>query len=957
MKRLLTGAAFITVFICGKAQTTAPPAFDIVADSFNLIQLPDSCWQAMADPEGSLTLEGALRAEGFEYGEKKIAYRSRIHWIRYRLTNKTRREIALALPEPASRADLYYRINEGEWQHARTGGLVPWSQRSGLRRIPAFTLTLPAGATATVFKKTSWDYVAVQPDSLAVSLASAGVLISRHYVHDENIFMTSMQDAFTLGLFILSMIISFYFFLVVREKEFLYFSLYLFVASLYSLPTLHDVFLREHPRFLLYLYIFSNSTLAFGLIHSLRQFLKTFKWFPKWDKLLVIFSFIYVPGLLFSFFASSLFRTNLSSQSHLIYNLFMVASAIIVLATLFLYIRHRDSATRLTIVAFTPILCLKLVAYLIAVIHGLYYARLGEPAVSGYVSDFNKVAFFIMILSYLWMIGLFNWVMFRRFSDIRKGFLRQKELGDLKSRFFANISHEFRTPLTLIIGPLEDMMQDGSPEKLTAVLPEMHRNSLHLLRLINQLLDLSRLDSKSYHIRTTRKDIIPFVRQIVHSFSSLAERRKIGLETEIDPALRHTLDNGEASFYFDEDVLEKVLTNLLSNAFKFTSDGGEIRIRMSLYEGRHTFLELKVEDNGAGIPPGKLPYVFDRFYQADHTIRRQHEGSGIGLSLVKELIELHHGKISASSRPGEGSLFTCLFPLNEKIMTGQEETAKTTASPVQPIRPEMSALEEKNSDTLPQQDPDKPIILIIEDHPDVRKYIFKKLENAYTLLEAEDGKEGLDMAMEHIPDLVISDVMMPGMDGFALCKALKSDDHTCHVPIILLTARAEDSDKMAGLETGADAYLIKPFNAKELLIRVRHLILLRNRLRAKFSGKLIIKPGEITVTSRDREFMQKLTAEVEDHIDDSRFSVEKLAIALNMSPSQIYRKLKALINQTPQHFIRSIRMQRALELLRKNAGSISEIAYRVGFEDPGYFSKVFKTHFGFLPSEKDKYTG
>lgn len=955
MKRLLAGVAFIMAFAYGNGQTL-PAAYPITTDSMGLVQLPQPYWQVMTDPSGKQSLEDVLHTRSFEQAKGTIDYKTHVYWIRYTLTNKTGRQITLALPEMAATADLYYRIDSGKWKHAHTGNLVPWSSRSGLKRIPAFSLTLPAGATATAYKKIYLDYVATQPDSLTVTLAAAGMMIRQHYVDDEKAFMTSMQDAFILGLFILSMIISFYFFLVVREKEFLYFSLYLLTASLYSLPTLRDVFLREHPYFLLYIYIFSNSIMAFGLIHSLRQFLKTFKWFPLWDKILIIFSFVYVAGLLFSFFASALLQTNLSSWSHLLYNFFMVVSAIVVLATLFLYIRHHDRATRLMIIAFTPILCLKLTAYVIALIYGLYYPRLGEPAVEGYVISFNKAAFFILILSYLWMIGLFNWVTFLRFSNIRKGFIQQQELDHLKSRFFANISHEFRTPLTLIIGPLEDMLHDGNAEKLTALVPEMHRNSERLLQLINQLLDLSRLDSKSYRINTTRQDIIPFVRQIVHAFSSLAERKNITLEIVVDPKLREELYDERVTCFFDEDILEKVLTNLLSNAFKFTPAGGEIRISLAGFENSRSFLELKVEDTGTGIPLEKLDHVFDRFYQANYSVRRQHEGSGIGLSLVKELISLHHGKIAVANKPDRGAAFSCLFPLNEQIRSHPEETEKGTPPIISNPRFEISP-EQADDERLAHPIDNKALVLVVEDQRDVRKYLTKKMEDEYCVIEAGDGREGLKMAIERIPDIVISDVMMPEMDGFALCKALKANNNTCHIPVILLTARAEDSDKMTGLESGADAYLVKPFNAKELLIRVRHLIALRSRMRAKFSGKLIIKPGEIAVTSRDREFMQKLSTQVEMHINDSRFSVEQLAAELHMSPSQIYRKLKALIDQTPQHFIRSIRMQRALDLLKSDAGAINEIAYQVGFEDPGYFSKVFKNHFGCLPSEREKFPG
>lgn len=530
-----------------------------------------------------------------------------------------------------------------------------------------------------------------------------------------------------------------------------------------------------------------------------------------------------------------------------------------------------------------------------------------------------------------------------------------KELDHLKSRFFANISHEFRTPLTLLIGPLEDLMNGGDEKAFKEIVPEMHRNSKRLLQLINQLLDLSRLDAGKYQINTEQENIIPFVKQIVHSFSSMAQTRDIRLETYVDPHLRDNLIQKKVTFYFDDDVIEKILTNLLSNAFKFTSNGGHIMVTLCLSEKEPDFLELRVEDNGEGIRANQLPYIFDRFYQAGST----QPGSGIGLALLKDLVELHGGKIRVSSEEGKGATFICLLPFNKKVIS-----RKPVADKKEIISPVIETGDEENILAKENDHDSKPVILLVEDHQDVRKYIRSHLKDQYTILEAQNGKQGLEMATKNIPDLVISDVMMPvrsehpdgpEMDGFELCAALKTDNRTSHVPVILLTARAEDKDKMTGLETGADAYLIKPFNSKELLIRVKNLISLRNKMRTKFSNKLIVKPAEIALTSLDREFMQKLLKTVEAHMDDANFSVEALGKEVNMSVSQINRKLKALINQTALRFIRSVRLARAMELLKNDTGTIAEIAFKTGFETPSYFTKMFKAEFGCLPSEKEKF--
>ena len=502
----------------------------------------------------------------------------------------------------------------------------------------------------------------------------------------------------------------------------------------------------------------------------------------------------------------------------------------------------------------------------------------------------------------------------------------------------------FRTPLTLIMGPLEDLMRDKDVEKFKQILPEMHRNSNRLLQLINQLLDLSKLGAGNYRLNTSRNDVIPFVKQIVHSFSSMAHRKNIQLETEVDPRLRNDLRNENLAFYFDDDVLEKILFNLLSNAFKFTPDGGNIIVSLGLPDKEKGLLELRVEDNGIGIPPEKLPFIFDRFYQADQTGNGRFEGSGIGLSLVKELVELHGGSIKVTSKLNQQTIFICSMPLNKKMGKIEVAARKKYDLPIPASEEEEDTISYKLNNS-------EPTILLVEDQKDVRKYIREKLVDHYNILEAKDGNEALEMAKAEIPDLIISDVMMPKKDGFELCRSIKTDHVTSHIPVILLTARAEDADKLTGLETGADAYLIKPFNAQELNIRVRNLVEVRAKMRAKFSDKIAVRPSEIAVTSVDRNFMQQLLTVTEKHIADENFSVEQLGQEVHMSTSQINRKLKALINQSAQQFIRSIRMQRAEELLKHHAGTVSEVAYEVGFRDPGYFARVFKTYFGYPPSE------
>ena len=936
-----------SIFITAMGQNTLLPAYKIVTDTAGYTVLPDSNWQMMADPTGNLTLEQAINSNQFQNNNQKINYKIRAYWLRYQIINSMQDEANIALPEASFQANLYTKINDGKWENFITGTGVKWSKRDGLKRIPAFVLTIPAGDTLSVYKRTYWNYVDAQPNSMKVSFSFTSKLIQHNYIDDESYNMTALQDAFMLGMFILSIVINFYFFLIVREKEFLYFSLFLIVYCAIALCSLDGVFLRENPQLLLYLYIITNSFVGLILIQFVRHFLKTFQKFPTWDKYLVAFSILQIFVLLFSGFSSAVFRTNLASVSHVLENVDKLVYSIFLLVTLSLYVRSKDRIIRLMIIALTPILLLQLLAYVIAVITGTDSARGGAHESAGYESEFSRAAFFILILCYLWMMVIFTWVLFQRFSYLRKELAQQTSLDQMKTRFFTNISHEFRTTLTLIIGPIEDLLEDKNAQKFKEPLLYIHRNSKRLLQLINQLLDLSKLNVGNYEVNTTRDDIIPFVKQIVHSFSSMAHRKNIMLETEVDPRLKNDLRNEVMWFYFDEDIFEKILSNLLSNSFKFTPDGGSIIVSLCLSD--KNMFELKVEDTGTGIPSEKIPFIFDRFYQADNSHKREYEGTGIGLALVKELVELHKGTISVKSSMNSGTTFSCYFPFNKKILSKNAVAKKSL------IENNIETTEEIENDRHEENVNDgKSKVLVVEDQQDVRKYIRDKLTDAYTVMEAKNGKEGFEIAKQQIPDLVVSDVMMPLMDGLELCHLLKTDDFTSHIPVILLTARAEDSDKLSGLQTGADAYLIKPFNSKELLLRVHNLIELRNKLRKKFSGKLIVKPSEITVTPQDSQFMQRLLDMVEKHISDEKFSVEQLGHEFGMSSSQINRKLKALINQSAGTFIRSIRMQRAMELLKKDKATIAEVAYETGFTEPAYFSRVFKNHFGHPPSEIEK---
>jgi signal transduction histidine kinase/DNA-binding response OmpR family regulator len=522
------------------------------------------------------------------------------------------------------------------------------------------------------------------------------------------------------------------------------------------------------------------------------------------------------------------------------------------------------------------------------------------------------------------------------------------EVDRLKSRFFSNISHEFRTPLTLILGPAEQMMDQSEDTTARQKLYLIKDNAKKLLGLVNQLLDFSRLESGVMKLQVSSGDIVRFLRRVVMSFESWAEKKKIMLEFKSEIEANEGL--------FDSDMLEKIMNNLMSNALKFTKEGGSVVVSVGFdptLGGQKGSSEgtvvISVSDTGPGISPEHLPHIFDRFYRVDDT--HTTEGTGIGLALVKELVQLHHGTITAESEQGKGSVFTLTLPI-EKSSYAEEEIGISPPQYEEHESYEFTVYsEEIKPTTVTKVNEGKPIILIVEDNADLRKYICEFLDKDYAIRESGDGEMGYNAAMEIIPDLVISDIMMPKMDGIKLCRTIKQDVRTSHVPVILLTARAGTDSKIEGLETGADDYITKPFDVRELSARVKNLIEQRRQLRQKFSAGTVLKPGDVAVTSLDDDLLKRVIVAVEKNIGNEDFDVDSLAQEACLSRPHLNRKLRALTDLSPAEFIRYIRLQRARELLEKNAGNIADVAYQVGFGSPAYFSSCFHQRFGYSPSE------
>lgn len=518
-----------------------------------------------------------------------------------------------------------------------------------------------------------------------------------------------------------------------------------------------------------------------------------------------------------------------------------------------------------------------------------------------------------------------------------------QEIDEMKSRFFTNISHEFRTPLTLILGPVKQLAERIQDEKVKEELTMVHRNAGKLLRLVNELLDISEIESGNMKLDASIIDVVPLLKGLVLSFASHAERKEI--------QLKFTTSEEKLIACVDREKLERIITNILSNAFKFTPEGGRIDVDVNRCD---ELLTISVSDTGIGIPREKVPKIFDRFYQVNGTRTREQEGTGIGLALTKELVELHGGKIEVESEEGRGTVFNVSIPVGAGNCE-REGLSESTGTVSEAAKLELESAEvvarSGNNDVDFAIDSKKPMLLIVEDNADVRYYLRENLKSCCKVVEAVNGEDGWNKSLEHLPDVIVSDVMMPKMDGFELCRKLKTDERTNHIPVILLTAKASSRDKIEGFETGADEYIMKPFDSEELRARIGNLIAQRERLHEHFRSKGIIELEQVNARPADERFLRKVFGIIEENMSNFSFSVESLAEKASVSRSVLGRKIVSLTGQAPVEIIRRIRLTRAAQLIEGKAGNMSEIAFEVGFTNPAYFSECFKKQFGVSPSQ------
>ena len=553
--------------------------------------------------------------------------------------------------------------------------------------------------------------------------------------------------------------------------------------------------------------------------------------------------------------------------------------------------------------------------------------------------------YYAMAVYVLMVVGMVYWIsrmyvhrekekmMEERRANARR---QQEHLEEMKLRFFTNISHEFRTPLTLILTPLGSLIKQQSDVDLKQRLVVIYRNAEKLLQLVNQLLDFRKLEMQGERLSVSMGDIVVFVRDAVEAFCELVKEK--GVTLAFESKIGHLYMN------YDHDKVYKVVNNLLSNAVKFTPSGGRIAVRVenSVRNGRE-YVAVSVRDTGCGMEEKDKERIFTRFYQVESSHKSQ-SGSGIGLHLVKGYVDLHGGEITVDSRPGEGSVFTFFLPTDlqhdEKVTIAHGEDKETVGVSVP------SAAEDGS-----EPSGERKKLLIVEDNADFRAYLVHEFSSDFDVVEAGDGAEGEEMVREEWPDLVISDLMMPKRDGIAFCQRMKNDIHTSHIPFILLTAKMSDDARIESYKAGADSYISKPFNFEMLQVRVQKLIEQRETRKETFKKNIEITPSEITTTSLDEEFVKKAVAFVEKNMDDSEYSLEDLSSDLGLSKTHLNRKLTVILNMKPLQFIRSIRLKRAAQLLVGSQYNVVEIADKVGFNTIKYFNRYFKEEFGMTPTQ------
>ncbi len=909
----------------------------------------------LADPEGRLQADEVVSDSSLAFTPRaelpRLLDHKTIYWGKLRIQAKAAvRDWQLHLEElflnsPAwirgnGKVDVYAYANEQLLFHKKTGANYPDSVRDqpGDWQRNRVSVSFPEGAPITLLVRVEGNSFGFYP-FFRLSLRKPGFDNYHPYLPLHASF-----DIFMLGVTFIIFLYHFLQWLYLRQKVFFWFSLWVFLctctqAMAVGLDT--EYLLAEYPELRFPLWMVIPNSMLFTFWFFGRAFINSGERFPKLDKYMLALPALMILELLASLglilFDGPVAQTRVGYH----YEFVALFSALGLGLAIAITLKKDRLAKYFGIGAIFAT-----ISVLVGVLWSSGYIRLSfVPYTWGIL--LQVIAYSFGIAYRQQRLNLQAQAEKLEAAESRAEAQRVRDLDEVKTRFFANISHEFRTPLTLISGPLAQAKKDAEQEGQSRMGPvrlsekafnTIQKNTQRLQSLIDQLLDLSRLESGKQSLALSRGGLIGYLRQLVFSFESLAERRNISLNANFPT-------EPEGAVY-DRDKLHKIIVNLLSNAFKYTPEGGAVTVLAS-HDNR--YLTLEIQDTGKGIGKEAISRVFERFYRVEGT---EEKGSGIGLALTKELVDLHHGQISVTSSEGQGSMFKLRLPFTlqdlPKDLTLPETDPAKAATAVTAVQgsDDMAELHSPN-----QQEAERPVALLVEDNPDLSGFLADLLDGQYEVLRAADGLQGERMAYEHIPDIVVTDVMMPKKDGYALCHSLRRNVKTSHIPIIMLTAKAGQANKMEGLTQGADAYLTKPFDSGELLLRMNNLIGGRKRLWDYFKSVEGVVLDDLEITSLDDRFLQDVLKVIRENLDNELLSVSDIGRGVGFSRSQLHRKLKALTNKSANQLIVEVRLSEARRLLEHRAGSVSEIAYSVGYSNLSYFTKSFKEKFGILPSK------
>jgi signal transduction histidine kinase/DNA-binding response OmpR family regulator len=793
------------------------------------------------------------------------------------------------------------------------GYLVPAFQKDfnfGNLREDRVKLSLPPEDSITIFIK-------MQPHSKWAPWENIR-LTAEDFYHDWNFVVKTQKDWMFIGFLLTFIFFSLLLFLATWDRTYLFHSLFQFGIFIYLLEffyVLYDLpWLREHPYYGQTIIYLSLCGMDLAYLAFIRAFLNLKKEFPRWDKVfrgMIVLRLAVTAAVLLHFYTMN--NMVLTDALTGYYMILQYLSAVAMLVFI-----KKSGVRRIFLVAGTLMFTIGVFLNAISVIGG-----------SGIHFGYTQVGVLGEVL--LFSTGLGSRMGYLMKEERRT--LLLKEVDEFKTRFYTNITHEFRTPLTIIQGFANNLRAAISDPKQLESLGLIKHNSERLTRLVNRMLDLSKLQSGKMSLHLQQGNIIAFTRYLVFSFQSFAAGKGVRIRflTELE---KFEMD-------FDAEKMQDILTNLISNAIKFTESGGHITALVkSTAEGK---LMIQVKDTGTGMTEEELKLIFERFYQSN-SIRKKGQGSGLGLAITLELVKLMNGKIEVSSELGKGTVFTLHLPV----------TRLAPNAPVDKLAPiDMDVYDESPKEPLSSEkiDEGKPLALIVEDNYDVVLYIKQMLEKDYNVTIAFDGEEGIEKALSLVPDVIVSDVIMPEKDGLELCQTLKADERTSHIPIILATAKASVEDRLAGLQHGADAYLSKPFNEDELFLYLQNFILLRKKLQARYSNdEAAAGPAGSSLFETEDAFVSKVRKIAEEHLEDDGFGTTQLARLTGMSRSQLHRKITALTGHAASVFVNGVRLKKSKELLLHSDLNVSEIAYEVGLE-PNYFSRIFKEDTGMTPTE------